>query len=119
MQYKTLALATATLLITATSSAQADLFDRINQTMTDIENTVTRTESTIDRANGTAERLNEAAPAAGETAAPTAPAAAPATTSNTITAEEEEVLRRAREIEERKTLERAEAIRLRQRQASQ
>ena len=65
MSLKTITLATAAVLITATSPAHADLFDRINETMDKIDNAVTETENTIDRATGTADRMNEKAPAAG------------------------------------------------------
>lgn len=101
-------------LIPQTANAQGFL-DRLESTVSKVENTVTRTENTVNRAQGTAERLNNKIPESGaEEPAETVtyePAPAPAPTADTPTAaEEEEILRRAREIEERSILQQAEEI---------
>lgn len=111
MSFKTAAIITATAVIAVSGSAQADIFSRLNKAMTDVENTISNTESTIDRATGTAERLNNTAPEAGaEKIVEETPAAA---TTPQITAEEEEILRKAREIEQRNAQDHSDNIRTR------
>lgn len=86
----------------STTPAYADFLDSLDSAMNKIENTITRTENSVDRASGTAERLNSKIPDS-ETDK----------TEDNISAEEAEILRRAQEIEERKILEEAEAIKRR------
>ncbi|MEZ5813874.1 MAG: hypothetical protein R3E13_04025 [Alphaproteobacteria bacterium] len=81
------------------------LFDKIDRIVSDVESSINRTERTIDRAEGTASRLNDKIPQAGAEEAPAQNAG--------ISAEEQRILDRARQIEEERTLREAEQIRQR------
>lgn len=82
------------------------LFDKIDRIVSDVESSINRTERTIDRAEGTASRLNDKIPQAGAEEEPPAQNAG-------ISAEEQRILDRARQIEEERTLREAEQIRQR------
>ena len=93
-----------------TTNAQSFL-DSLNNVVNKVDQAIT----TSDRAQNSAERIMNKIPEGEETTeAEAAPAPAPEAVepaTGTTTAEEDEILRKAREIEERRILEEAERIR--------
>lgn len=106
---KTFFLTAAILTITTMQPASAQGFlDRVNNTLNKVDQAI----QSGERAQNTAERVMDKVPESEEQtqAAPAPKTVEPAAGGNATTAEEEEILRKAKEIEERRILEEAEKI---------
>ena len=95
MNNKFITLSVAALAFLSTPVQAGDIFGTLDRALSTVEKTMDTTDSTISRTEKVQKRVVDKIPAS----------------KNKLTAEEEETLRKAQEIEDRKVLEQAEAIR--------